>query len=248
MKCVARMTISSFALLTACVAENQASLPIISDGGQTNARTLEEKHGTELVGSAVRDSSSITAETAEELIDAPDGSGAIVKALPYERGAVYQLRAAVDAPGTIALQPGEILVNYAAGDGEVWIIDAANVDDRTRLRIEPTRPDLRTPLLINTDRRSYLVEATSLQKGAAATALAWTYPHDPAVLVTEAAESESPPETDGEGAFSWADLFAAFSVSTSNDPRGCRLCRDPDDHGDNDHGRDHDRGDRSGMH
>lgn len=245
MKCVARMTISSFALLTACVAENQASPPIISDGGQTNARTLEEKHGTELVGSAVRDSSSITAE---DVIDAPNGSGAIVKALPYERGTVYQLRAAVGAPGTIALQPGETLVNYAAGDGEVWIIDAANVDDRTRLRIEPTRPDLRTPLLINTDRRSYLVEASSQQEGAAATALAWTYPHDPAALATEVVESETPPETDDETAFSWADLFAAFSVSTSNDPRGCRLCRDPDDHGDNDHGRDHDRGDRGGMH
>lgn len=245
MKCMARMAISSFALLSACVADNQASPPIIVDGGQTNPQTLEENHGTGLVGSAVRDSSSISAG---DVIDAPDGSGAVVKAVPYERGAIYQLRAAVGAPGTIALQPGETLVNYAAGDGEVWIIDAANVDDRTRLRIEPTRPDLRTPLLINTDRRSYLVEATSQHESTAATALAWTYPHDPAELATQASESETPPDRDGEAAFSWADLFASFSVSTSDDPRGCRLCRDPDDHGDNDHGRDHDGGDRGGMH
>ena len=157
------------------------------------------------------------------------------------------LRSARRAPSRCS--PVKSLVNYAAGDGEVWIIDAANVDDRTRLRIEPTRPDLRTPLLINTDRRSYLVEATSHQEGAAATALAWTYPHDPAVLASRGGRKRgTSPETDDETAFSWAELFAAFSMSTSDDPRGCRLCRDPDDHGDNDHGRDHDRGDRGGMH
>ena len=80
---------------------------------------------------------------------------------PYDRNARYQLRTVVGAPGTIALQPGETLVNYAASNSELWVIDAAQVDDHTRLTIEPTRANLSTHLLINTDRRTYLVEATS---------------------------------------------------------------------------------------
>jgi len=73
MKCVARMAILSIGLLSACVAGNQASPPKIAVGGQANVQTLNEKHGTELVGSAVRGSSSISAG---DVIDAPDGSGA----------------------------------------------------------------------------------------------------------------------------------------------------------------------------
>jgi len=50
-----------------------------------------------------------------------------------------------------------------------------------------------------------------------------------------------------EESFSWSRWFANLSKTSSSDPRGCRLCRDPDDHGDNDHGRDHDSADHHGM-
>ncbi|MEM8948779.1 MAG: TrbG/VirB9 family P-type conjugative transfer protein [Pseudomonadota bacterium] len=176
------------------------------------------------------------------------------QSFPYDRNARYQLRTAVGEPGAIALQPGETLVNYAASNGELWIIDAAQVDDQTRLLIEPTRADLNTHLLINTDRRTYLVEATSQHEGGAGDVLAWSYPHERAAEVVDAASSEqaeAPPREPREPeakAFSWSDWFASLSPSSSQATRGCRLCRDPDDHGDQGRGRDHDRGDHQGMH
>ena len=175
------------------------------------------------------------------------------QSFPYDRNARYQLRTAVGEPGAIALQPGETLVNYAASNGEFWIIDAAQADDQTRLLIEPTRADLNTHLLINTDRRTYLVEATSQHEGGAGDVLAWSYPHEQAAEVIDAvsseqAEASTPEPVEPEvKAFSWSDWFASLSPSSSQEPRGCRLCRDSDDHGDNHHGRDHDRGDHQGM-
>jgi hypothetical protein len=168
---------------------------------------------------------------------------------PYEKGALYKLRAAVGSSSTIELQPGETLINYTFGDGTLWIVDDVDGGQQTLLQVKPTRPDLSTHLLINTDKRSYLVEATSHQEDAFEATLAWTYPHervDQHIAAVEA-ETESPDETASTPAksesFSWSGWFANLSTTSSSDPRGCKLCRDPDDHGDNDHGRDHDAAD-----
>ena len=241
--------VSVLALLSACAAADQAPPRIVQNDPQSLRPPFQENAGK--IGSErAEGAQGSTTIATEDEVGAAGYSGSSIEHLPYERGAVYQLRAAVGASSTIALQPGETLVNYAAGDGELWIIDAANVDDQTRLRIEPTHPDLRTPLLINTDRRSYLVEATSNPEDEVTAILAWTYPHEPATPSFKAAEAESDRSAElGDAApFSWSNWFFSLSASTSSDPRGCRLCRDLDDHGDNDHGRDHDNRDRGGMH
>jgi hypothetical protein len=206
----------------------------------------------EALGSA---SSGTAHDSATPIVEAATSSQSPIEfqSFPYDRNARYRLRTVVGAPGAIALQPGETLVNYAASNGELWIIDAAQVDDHTRLLIEPTRADLSTHLLINTDRRTYLVEASSRREGERSDILAWSYPHEPAAEVIDAVSSEraeAPPPEPVESeveAFSWSEWFSSLSPSSSQEPRGCRLCRDPDDHGDRDHGRDHDRGDHQGM-
>ncbi|NJO36775.1 MAG: TrbG/VirB9 family P-type conjugative transfer protein [Rhizobiales bacterium] len=236
-------------LLPACAVQKETPPKAHEIGAQIvldKSTSIDEARGSASSGT-VRAASIAEAATSNEL---PTG----FQSFPYDRNARYRLRTAVGAPGAVALQPGETLVNYAASSSELWIIDAAQVDDQTRLLIEPTRADLNTHLLINTDRRTYLVEATSQQEGGTGEVLAWSYPHEQAAEVVDAVSSEqaeAPPPEPVEPevkAFSWSEWFASLSPSSSQEPRGCRLCRDPDDHGDNHHGRDHDRGDHQDMH
>ena len=79
---------------------------------------------------------------------------------------------------TIALEPGEQLVNYAVGDTARWVVGDVIKGDQTLLLVKPTKPKLSTNLVITTDRRIYLFEASS-HKGATYNAsIAWTYPLD----------------------------------------------------------------------
>ena len=220
--------VSAAALLSGCVTGDQAPPRIAQNDPLTVRSAFQEK-----------------AATSDRVVTGADY-------FLYEKDALYQLRAAVGSPSTIELQPGETLVNYALGDGSLWIVDDVDGTEQTLLQVEPTQPDLSTLLLINTDKRSYLVEATSHESDPVEATLAWTYPHEQVDQPTTAVEAETGrlDETvaaPSEGnAFSWSRWFANVS-KTSSDPRGCRLCRDPDDHGDNDHGRDHDRADHHGM-
>ncbi|MEZ5933251.1 MAG: TrbG/VirB9 family P-type conjugative transfer protein [Alphaproteobacteria bacterium] len=245
------LAIAALLLLPACAAQQETPPKAHEIGARIvlNMPTDRDEASGSTSWGAGRDSAAPIAEAATS-----NEPPAELQSFPYDRNARYRLRTAVGTPGAVALQPGETLVNYAASSSELWIIDAAQVDDHTRLLIEPTRADLNTHLLINTDRRTYLVEATSRQEGERSDILAWSYPHEQAAEVVDAVSSEqaeAPPPEPVEPevkAFSWSDWFASLSPSSSQEPRGCRLCRDPDDHGDRDHGRDHDRGDHQDMH
>ena len=245
------IAIAILLLLSACTVQQETPPKAHEIGARivlSTPASRDDALGSASSGTA-HDSVALIAEVAPSS-DAP----VEFQLFPYDRSARYRLRTAVGAPGAIALQPGETLVNYAASNGELWIIDAAQVADHTRLMIEPTQANLSTHLLINTDRRTYLVEATSHNEGETADVLAWNYPHEQAVEVIDAASAEqvdasSPgPDEPEAKAFSWSEWFATLSPSSSQTMRSCRLCRDPDDHGDNDHGRDHDRGDHQDMH
>ena len=91
------------------------------------------------------------------------------------------------APGQVtdvALQPGEQLVGsgpVAAGDTVRWIIgdteSGTGEAKQVHILVKPTRPDLQTNLVINTDRRTYLLELNSTEKTYMAS-VSWQYPHD----------------------------------------------------------------------
>jgi P-type conjugative transfer protein TrbG len=107
-----------------------------------------------------------------------------IQQYPWTEGALYQVYAAPGQVTDIALQPGEQLVGagpVAAGDTVRWIIgdttSGSGPSARVHILVKPTRPDLSTNLVINTDRRTYHMEL----RATAATYMAsvsWTYPRD----------------------------------------------------------------------
>jgi type IV secretion system protein VirB9 len=107
-----------------------------------------------------------------------------VQVYPFSPGALYQVYSAPGQVTDIALQPGEQLVGsgpVAAGDTVRWIIgDTESGKAETKqihILLKPTRPDLQTNLVINTDRRTYLLELNSTEKTYMAS-VSWQYPHD----------------------------------------------------------------------
>jgi type IV secretion system protein VirB9 len=113
-----------------------------------------------------------------------DGFINAIQQYPWSDGALYQVYAAPGQVTDIALQEGEQLVGpgpVAAGDTVRWIIgdtiSGSGPTARVHILVKPTRPDLATNLVINTDRRTYHVEL----RATAATYMAsvsWTYPQD----------------------------------------------------------------------
>jgi type IV secretion system protein VirB9 len=107
-----------------------------------------------------------------------------VQVYPFSPGALYQVYAAPGQVTDVALQPGEQLVGsgpVAAGDTVRWIIgDTESGTAETKqvhILVKPTRPDLQTNLVINTDRRTYLLELNSTEKTYMAS-VSWQYPQD----------------------------------------------------------------------
>jgi len=107
-----------------------------------------------------------------------------VQVYPFSAGALYQVYAAPGQVTDIALQPGEQLVGsgpVAAGDTVRWIVGdtESGVGDRRQVHIlvKPTRPDLQTNLVINTNLRTYHMELRSTEMTYMAS-VSWQYPHD----------------------------------------------------------------------
>jgi type IV secretion system protein VirB9 len=103
---------------------------------------------------------------------------------PFVDGALYQVYASPGQITDVALQPGEQLVGsgpVAAGDTVRWIIGdtesgAANAR-QVHILVKPTRPDLMSNLVINTDRRTYHMELRATEKTYMAS-VSWQYPQD----------------------------------------------------------------------
>jgi len=113
-----------------------------------------------------------------------DGYLNAVQVYPYSAGALYQVYTAPGQVTDIALEAGEQLVGsgpVAAGDTVRWIIgdteSGAGATKKTHILVKPTRPDIETNLVINTDRRTYLLELRSTKKTYMAS-VSWQYPED----------------------------------------------------------------------
>ena len=103
---------------------------------------------------------------------------------PFTQGALYQVYTAVGQITDIALQPGEQLVGsgpIAAGDTVRWIIgDTESGTGATRqihILVKPTRAELMTNLVINTNLRTYYMELRSTERTYMAS-VSWQYPQD----------------------------------------------------------------------
>ena len=107
-----------------------------------------------------------------------------VQVFPYSPGALYQIYASPGQITDIALEPGEQLTGsgpLAAGDTVRWIVgdtESGNGDTRrVHIMVKPARPAIETNLVVNTDRRTYLIELRSREKPYMPS-VAWFYPED----------------------------------------------------------------------
>ncbi|SIQ80641.1 type IV secretion system protein VirB9 [Rhizobium sp. RU35A] len=103
---------------------------------------------------------------------------------PFVDGALYQVYTSPGQITDISLQPGEQLVGsgpVAAGDTVRWIIgdteSGSGATKQIHILVKPTRPELTTNLVINTDRRTYHMELRSTEKTYMAS-VSWQYPQD----------------------------------------------------------------------
>jgi type IV secretion system protein TrbG len=111
-----------------------------------------------------------------------DGYLNAIQVYPFSDGALYQVYAAPGEITDIALEPGEQLTGsgpVAAGDTVRWIIgdteSGASAAKRVHILVKPSRPDLVTNLVINTDRRTYHLELHSSERSYMAS-VSWSYP------------------------------------------------------------------------
>ncbi|WP_049766217.1 P-type conjugative transfer protein TrbG [Rhodopseudomonas palustris] len=107
-----------------------------------------------------------------------------VQVYPFTSGALYQVYTAPGQITDVMLQAGEQLTGsgpVAAGDTVRWIIGDTESETgaakKVHILIKPTRPDLVTNLVINTDRRTYFLELRSTEKTYMAS-VSWQYPED----------------------------------------------------------------------
>ena len=107
-----------------------------------------------------------------------------VQVYPFSDSALYQVYAAPGEVTDIALEAGERLVGsgpVAAGDTVRWVVgdteSGTGPTKRVHILVKPTRPDLVTNLIINTDRRTYHIELRSAEKTYMAS-VSWAYPQD----------------------------------------------------------------------
>lgn len=118
-----------------------------------------------------------------QALQEPSRSGYLnaVQVYPWSEGALYRLYAAPERVTDIALQPGETVTAVASGDTVRWMIGDATSGSgetrRTHILVKPFSADLRTNLVITTDRRAYHLQLQSTATTAMA-AISWTYPED----------------------------------------------------------------------
>jgi len=110
-----------------------------------------------------------------------DGYVNAVQVYPYTEGALYQLYASPGQVSDIALEAGEELVSVSAGDTVRWVVgdtrSGSGTGERAHVLVKPIAAGLATNLMIATNRRTYHLELTSLEKSYMA-ALSWRYPAD----------------------------------------------------------------------
>lgn len=155
----------------------------------------------------------------------PERGGFInaIQQYAYADGALYQVYASPGQVTDIALQDGEQLVGagpVAAGDTVRWIIgdttSGSGASSRVHILVKPTRADLVTNLVINTDRRTYHLE----MRGNPSTYMAsvsWLYPQDQLIALrgSNAAAMSSTPVATG---IDVASLNFSYRIDGDNPP------------------------------
>lgn len=109
-----------------------------------------------------------------------------IQIYPYAPGALYRLYAEPEQVSDIALQPAEKLVAISAGDTVRWVVgdttSGSPEGEQVHILVKPSAPNLKTNLVITTDRRTYHLELESTPNTYMA-AISWAYPGDKLVIL-----------------------------------------------------------------
>ncbi|WP_375551379.1 P-type conjugative transfer protein TrbG [Rhodophyticola porphyridii] len=124
----------------------------------------------------------VNANAAARIEPRREGYFNAIQVFPFSQGALYQVYAAPGQITNIALEPGERLTGegpIAAGDTARWIIgdttSGSGRDSRVHILVKPTRSAITTNLVINTNRRTYLIELRA-NEDAYMPSVSWAYP------------------------------------------------------------------------
>ena len=125
-----------------------------------------------------------------------------IQVYPYSDGALYRLYAAPQEVSDIALQAGENLTAISAGDTTRWVVgdttSGSGANKQVHILAKPFAANLKTNLVITTDRRTYHLQLESTAHTYMA-ALSWTYPQGGLIVEnhggTAAAAAASPTDT-----------------------------------------------------
>lgn len=114
----------------------------------------------------------------------------------YEPGRIYTISTSPRFLTTIALRPGEKLISKAAGDTVRWVMGetlaGSGTSEQVIIFVKPIRPDLRTNIVLTTDQRTYLIDASSSASPTYTSVLSWNYPQDQArALAASKASAEA---------------------------------------------------------
>lgn len=136
----------------------------------------------------------------------------------YSEGALFQIYAKPGQVTDIALQEGEKLVGpgpVAAGDTVRWMIgdtlSGSGATQRVHILVKPTRPDITTNLVINTDRRTYHLELRANSRVYMAS-VSWSYPQDELIALRQA-EADAARAAPIVGGFTIENLNFDYRIS-----------------------------------
>lgn len=130
-----------------------------------------------------------------------------IQRFAYRPGSLFQIYTKPGQVTDIALQEGEKLVGpgpVAAGDTVRWMIgdtlSGTGAKTRVHILVKPTRPDIATNLVINTDRRTYHLELRANPRVYMAS-VSWSYPEDEliALKMAQAEAERTAPVAEGFG-------------------------------------------------
>ncbi|MGH1407333.1 MAG: P-type conjugative transfer protein TrbG [Rhodomicrobiaceae bacterium] len=121
------------------------------------------------------------ANIAARLEPVKDGYVNAIQVYPFTPGALYRLYTAPEQVSDIALQHGERLLSVSAGDTVRWVVgdtkSGRGPAAQVHILVKPTEANLKTNLVVTTDRRTYHLEMESFETTYMAS-VSWQYPHD----------------------------------------------------------------------
>jgi type IV secretion system protein TrbG len=136
---------------------------------------------TEVVASPSIGPAAIRAANAEALAPSrADGFVNAAQVFNFEQGRVYEVWTAPMRITALTLEPGERIINKAAGDTERWMIgdttSGEGANQQSQILIKPYRAGIATNMVIATNRRMYLLSLRAGENTEAFNAIVtWTY-------------------------------------------------------------------------